>query len=159
MSNASAFSFADLLLDKVCCPMADNSIFLMEFSCKGRAQVDSCSRLPEQVNVWGKKNRYCRLRKRLTQTVRGCQATYALVPWAASTSSKFCLNAMVRRHTLIVFHFTLGILSWDSEQAQLGCLSSLGSEQLSPGLALLSSVLPETLRQSFQSNVNFCCDS
>jgi len=60
--------------------------------------------------------------------------------------------------TLIVFHFTLGILSWDSEQARLGRLS-LGSEQLSPGLALLSSVLPETLGQSFQSNVNFCCDS
>lgn len=80
-------------------------------------------------------------------------------------SSYICSRALrgkhikqVRRHTPIVFHFTLGILSWDSEQAQLGRLS-LGSEQLSPGLALLSSVLPETLRQSFQSNVNFCGDS
>jgi len=87
---------------------------------------------------------------------------------SAGMSSYICSRALrgkhikqvlfVRRHTLIVFHFTLGILSWDSEQAQLGRLS-LGSEQLSPGLALLSSVLPETLRQSFQSNVNFCCDS
>lgn len=57
------------------------------------------------------------LRKLLAQAaaadaVRGCQATYALVPCAASTSS----NLRVRRRTLIVFHFTLGILSWDSEQ-------------------------------------------
>lgn len=39
-SNASVFVLAELSLERLCC--------------KGRAQVKSCSLLPEQVNVCGK---------------------------------------------------------------------------------------------------------